>query len=94
MDEELPDYTLTDQPSKAHRFKCAGDVFEAASVIPPTARKLWQRQIVTLFDDEGNLKAADDGTLADRFGEFLDAVLLPESAERLAQRLSDPSRPI
>lgn len=92
--DDIPDYTIEDEPTVPHRFKVHGEVFEAVSVLYKPARQLWQRKIVPMFDDAGNLVDPSGFDLAEAFGEFLDLVLLPESAERFAAKMRDPLRPL
>lgn len=93
---DIPDYTILDEETTPHRFKVAGDIFEAAPVLPAPARRLWKDRIMNCFDGAGNFisETEDISTLADAMGEFLDLVLLPESAALLVARMKDTVRPI
>lgn len=70
-----------------HPFQIDNDTFYAAARLPGGA----------VLDLAGIIVTAEDGSQTVRAGalmEFLDAVLLPDSAQRFADRLRSPTEPI
>lgn len=81
----IPDFTRKrDEPL---RFTIDGDTFECAPVLPAAGTRLLLALAETVEGSAGSAQIA-------MIGDFLDTVMLPESAERFAARMKDPARPI
>ncbi len=72
------------------RFTIDGDVFECAGSLPAGGTRVLANLVaVQSSDDEGKAIAG-----LQALGDFLDVVMLPESAKLFAERMKDPVRPI
>lgn len=80
----MKDFTDTDRPTEPIRFTVDGDTFECAAVLPAGAG----------YDLVAAATSGDKGQMVALAGASLDAIMLPESARRFAQRMRDPERPI
>lgn len=85
-DEEIPNFARQEPENMTPvKFKVDGELFECAPVgmLPAGATR-----------DLASLARADKNQQVILFGSFIDAVMMPESAARFAQRLRDPQNPV
>lgn len=83
-DEAIPNFDRDpNAPTTPKRFSCDGEVFECAPVLPAGATR-----------DLAKLAKATSNEQVILFGDFLDTIMLPDSAQRFAKRLRDTENPI
>lgn len=86
---DIPDFSRP--KTEPLRFRIDQDVFECAATLPAAGTRL----LVTMAAaGDATIDTAVASAQLSMLGDFLDMVLMPESAKRFAERMGDPGNPI